>query len=169
MTEPAAALQRLHDHYRAMPPVVALGMAIAGYDGRCLRLSAPLALNVNDKGCAFGGSLGSLLTLAGWGLLQLRLAEAGIDADIFVADSRLRFRAPLYADLAAEAMLADPAAWDGFMAALRKRGRGRIQVRGVVPLPDGGVATELEGDYAAILRDPSRKRASQPAASPAGC
>lgn len=154
MTEHADALQRLSDHYRSMPPVAALGLSIAGYDGQRLRLAAPLALHVNDKACAFGGSLGSLLTLAGWGLLQLRLEAAGVDADIFVADSRLRFRAPLYADLAAEADLADPLDWDRFLRALRGRGRGRIRVRGVVPLPDGGVATESEADYAAIVREP---------------
>lgn len=154
MTEHADALQRLLDHYRSMPPVAALGLSIAGYDGHCLRLAAPLALHVNDKGCAFGGSLGSLLTLAGWGLLQLRLEAAGIDADIFVADSRLRFRAPLYADLAAEADLADPLDWDRFLRALRERGRGRIRVRAVVPLPEGGVATASEADYAAIVREP---------------
>jgi thioesterase domain-containing protein len=163
MTEPAAALQRLSRHYRSMPPVAALGLSIAGYDGQRLRLSAPLALHVNDKGCAFGGSLGSLLTLAGWGLLQLRLEAAGIDADIFVADSRLRFRAPLYADLVAEAALADPGDWDRFLRALRERGRGRIRVHAVVPLPDGGVATEAEGDYAAICtRTPGRAAAATP-------
>lgn len=152
MTEHADALQRLSDHYRSMPPVAALGLTIAGYDGHCLRLAAPLALHVNDKGCAFGGSLGSLLTLAGWGLLQLRLEAAGIDADIFVADSRLRFRAPLHADLLAQAALADPVDWNGFLATVDQRGRGRIRLRGTVPLPDGGVATEMEAGYAAVLR-----------------
>jgi thioesterase domain-containing protein len=155
MTEHADALQRLSDHYRSMPPVAALGLAIAGYDGQRLRLAAPLALHVNDKGCAFGGSLGSLLTLAGWGLLQLRLEAAGIDAEVFVADSRLRFRAPLYADLVAEAGLADPADWDRFLRALHERGRGRIRVRAVVPLPGGGPATESESDFAAIVRKPA--------------
>lgn len=155
MTEHADALQRLSDHYRSMPPVAALGLSIAGYDGQRLRLAAPLALHVNDKGCAFGGSLGSLLTLAGWGLLQLRLEAAGIDADIFVADSRLRFRAPLYADLVAEAELAEPSDWERFLRALRERGRGRIRVRALAPLAEGGVATEAEGDYAAIVRTPA--------------
>jgi thioesterase domain-containing protein len=160
MTRPAppddptrsAALARLDAHYRGMPPVAALRMAIDGYDGDALRLSAPLSAHVNDKGCAFGGSLGSLLTLAGWGLVQLRLEAAGIDADIFVADSRVRFRAPLHDDLLAVARLADPAAWSGFIAALAARGRGRIQVEGVVPLADGGEAATLDASFAAIVR-----------------
>ncbi|GAB3737609.1 YiiD C-terminal domain-containing protein [Luteimonas pelagia] len=153
-SEPAtdAALARLDAHYQGMPPVAALRMAIDGYDGDRLRLAAPLSTHVNDKGCAFGGSLGSLLTLAGWGLVQLKLEAAGFDADIFVADSRVRFRAPLYDDLVAVASLADPGAWAGFVAALESRGRGRIQVDGVVPLPDGGPAATMDASFAAILR-----------------
>jgi thioesterase domain-containing protein len=147
-----AALARLDAHYQGMPPVAALHMAIDGYDGDALRLSAPLSAHVNDKGCAFGGSLGSLLTLAGWGLVQLRLEAAGVDADIFVADSRIRYRAPLYDDLVAVARLADPAAWTGFVAALGTRGRGRIQVAGVVPLAGGGEAATLDASFAAVLR-----------------
>jgi thioesterase domain-containing protein len=147
-----AALARLDAHYQGMPPVAALHMAIEDYDGDALRLSAPLSAHVNDKGCAFGGSMASLLTLAGWGLVQLRLEAAGFDADIFVADSRIRYRAPLYDDLVAVARLADAAAWPGFMEALRARGRGRIQIGGVVPLPDGGEAATLDASFAAVLR-----------------
>ena len=40
-------------------------LQIAAYDGDSLSLHAPLAANFNDKGCAFGGSLTSLMTLAG--------------------------------------------------------------------------------------------------------
>ena len=83
----------------AMPPVAALGLRIVEATGERLRLHAPLAPNINDKGCAFGGSLGSLMTLAGWGLIVLRLAEVGLDADVFVADSETRYCAPLFADL----------------------------------------------------------------------
>ena len=146
------ALQRLQAHYDAMPPVAALGMRVAAHDGRHLRLEAPLALHVNDKGCAFGGSLGSLLTLAGWGLLHLGLEAAGIDADIYVADSQLRFHAPLFGDLQAEAMLAPAADWDAFAGALRARGRARVEVVAGVPLPSGGLATSFSGRYVAILR-----------------
>src|SRR3546814_2938864 len=79
---------------------------IAGYDGDALALEAPLALHVNDKGCAFGGSLVSLLTLASWGLVNLHVQAAGLDADVFVADSEVRYLAPLFADLRAQARIA---------------------------------------------------------------
>lgn len=151
MTAPDA-LQRLQAHFDAMPPVAAMGVRVAGCDGDRMCLAAPLARNVNDKGCAFGGSLGSLLTLAAWGLLQVELEQAGIDADLYVADSQLRFLAPLFADLQAEARLAPGADRGAFLDTLRTRGRARVEVVGEVPLPGGGAATTFSGRYVAILR-----------------
>lgn len=146
-------LRALEDELLAMPPVAALGLRVAGLDdaGR-LRLRAPLSANLNDKGCAFGGSLTSLLTLAGWGLISLRLAEAGLAADVFVADSEIRYRAPLYGDLEAVAELVEGESWDSFLATLRSRGKARLAVLATVPLPEGGVATESRSRYAAILK-----------------
>lgn len=148
----AALLQHLDDHYQAMPPVAAMRLSIAGYDGRCLRLRAPLAVHVNDKGCAFGGSLVSLMTLAGWGLASATLHAAGLDADVFVADSQVRYLAPLFADLEAEARFAADADAADFVATLRQRGRARIAIDATVPLPGGGDATVMQARYVAIAR-----------------
>ena len=148
----SAALRQLDAHYQAMPPVAALRLSIAGYDGQRLRLHAPLAANVNDKGCAFGGSLGSLMTLAAWGLVTLRVQEAGMQADVFVADSRIRYLAPLFADLEAEAELDAAASWQDFIATLRERGRARTELVARVPLPDGGVAAEFGARYVAFRK-----------------
>ena len=71
-------LPHLDAHYQGMPPVAAMQVSIAGFDGDCLRLDAPLDRNVNDKGCAFGGSLASLMTLAAWGVVTLRVQGAGM-------------------------------------------------------------------------------------------
>lgn len=145
-------LRALEAELMAMPPVVAMGLRIVEATGERLRLHAPLAPNINDKGCAFGGSLTSLMTLAGWGLITLRLAEVGIEADVFVADSEIRYRAPLYADLEATAALVDGESWQVFLDTLRSRGRARLGVLAEVALPEGGVATECRSRYAVKLR-----------------
>lgn len=155
MTDDArtARLQALEAELLAMPPVAALGLRVASAaddDRLCLR--APLAANVNDKGCAFGGSLVSLMTLAGWGLIVRRLAEAGEDAEVYVAASEVRYRAPLYAELAAVAEPAEGESWAAFLAALRDTGKARFAVAAHVPLPEGGVAAECLGRYTAVRR-----------------
>lgn len=146
------SLQALDAHYQAMPPVAAMQLRIAGYDGERLRLRAPLALHANDKGCAFGGSLVSLMTLSAWGLVTLHVQQAGLQADVYVADSEVRYLAPLFADLEAESQLAPDGSWESFVATLRERGRARATLLARVPLPDGGIATTARARYVAIAK-----------------
>ncbi len=143
-------LNALQASYAAMPPVAALQLRVAGFDGDALRLEAPLAAHVNDKGCAFGGSLASLMTLAGWGVVTLRLQQAGLAAEVYVADTQLHYRAPLFADLQATARLAEPDAWAGALERLRERGRASIQVAACVTLPDGGIAAECGARFVVV-------------------
>ena len=145
------ALKSLLAHYRSMPPVAAMRLGIAGADASGLRLRAPLAAHVNDKGCAFGGSLVSLMTLAGWGVATLALDRAALHADVFVASSEVRYRAPLFADIEAVAH-ADPAELAAFVVALRDRGRASLNLDARVPLTDGGSACDMHSRYVAIAR-----------------
>ena len=145
------ALQSLLAHYRSMPPVAAMRLEIAGAGANGLRLRAPLAAHVNDKGCAFGGSLVSLMTLAGWGVATLALERAGLHADVFVASSEVRYRAPLFADLEAVAN-AGAAELAAFVAALRDNGRASLCLDACVPLPGGGSACDMRSRYVAIAR-----------------
>ena len=146
------ALQELREYCRGMPPVAAMQVEVEGMRGDALRLTAPLSANVNDKGNAFGGSLTSLMTVAGWGLVTLKLRLAGVKAEVYVADSQIRYLAPLYGDLVAEAVFAEGQAWDLFVDTLVQRGRARIQVDARVLLPEGGLATTLSGRYVAIAK-----------------
>ena len=145
-------LRALDAHYQAMPPVAAMRLRVDGYDGERVRLHAPLALHVNDKGCAFGGSLASMMTLASWGLVSLHVEAAGLQAEVFVADSQIRYLAPLFADLEVQAELAPESSWPGFIATLRERGRARTGLVARALLPDGGVATEFTARYVAIAK-----------------
>jgi thioesterase domain-containing protein len=146
------ALARLLRHYNAMPPVALMQLSITAFDGERLRLHAPLAVHVNDKGCAFGGSLASMMTLASWGLVSLEIERAGLDADVYVADSQTRYLAPLYADLDVEAELGPGTDWATFLTTLRQRGRARANLVARARLPEGGNATEFTARYVAILR-----------------
>ncbi|MGO1071030.1 YiiD C-terminal domain-containing protein [Lysobacter sp. CA199] len=147
-----AALQRLHQHYQSMPPVAAMQVSIAGYDGQRLQLHAPLSYHLNDKGCAFGGSLASMMTLASWGVVSLGIENAGMHADVYVADSQTRYLAPLFADLDVHAQLAPDADWRSFLNTLRDRGRARTSLVARALLPEGGVATEFTARYVAIAK-----------------
>ncbi|MCD9088579.1 YiiD C-terminal domain-containing protein [Stenotrophomonas sp. SY1] len=141
-----ALLEQLQTTLSAMPPVAAMDIRITGYENGVLRMQAPLAANINDKGNAFGGSLASVMTLAGWALVSLQLSQAGHEAEVYVADSSIRYRAPVYGDLLATARAAPDQDWAAFLALFGKRGRARVTVRAQI---EGGAA-ELEGRFVAI-------------------
>ena len=147
------ALADLAAQCRRMPPVAALGVHPLGYDGRTLRLGAPLPANVNDKGCAFGGSLSGLMTLAAWGWVMLNLRLAGHErAEVYVADSQVRYLAPLYEDLVAEASPVEGEQWIQFLRTFEQRGKARICMQARVPISTGGDATVFSGRFVAIRR-----------------
>ena len=144
------ALAALDARFAAMPPAAAMRIRAVALDTEGLRLHAPLAANVNDKGCAFGGSLASVLTLAAWGLVDARLRAIGREAEVYVADSRLRYLAPLYEDLHAQARVADGEDWAGFVRCLDERGKARLALEADVRDGAGNVVATLAARFAAL-------------------
>ena len=135
-----------------IPLTRAMQLTLRDYDGDCLTLAAPLAPNINDKGCAFGGSLVSTMTLGGWALVILKLREIGTDCDVYVQDSTVRYLAPVWSDFVAHAQLADGESWETFAAMLKLKGRSRATVDCRVPLTDGGDACTMQARFVAVVR-----------------
>lgn len=136
-----------------IPLARAMDLELLAYDGHRLALRAPLAPNANDKGCAFGGSLVSLMTLAGWGLVELGLRARGLHCDVFVGESTVRYLQPVWADFHAEARLAAGADWAPFFDTLQARGKARVEVACSVPGADGKAAATLSARFVAKHRD----------------
>ena len=128
-----------------IPLAQAMGVQVAGYDGQCLRLAAPLAPNINHKSTAFGGSLYTLAVLCGWGMLHLKLAEAGLDKHIVIQEGAIRYLRPVADDLLAECRI-DPEQLAHFMRTLAKHGRARLALD-VSLRTEGQPAVEFAGRY----------------------
>ncbi|MBZ0222343.1 MAG: YiiD C-terminal domain-containing protein [Dokdonella sp.] len=150
MPTPAAALER--ELLARIPLARAMDLQVQNWDGASLTLAVPLAPNINDKGCAFGGSLTSLMTLASWGVVELALRERGLDCDVYVQDSTVRYRAPVWGDFSAQAQLAAGESFEDFFATLAARGKARLSLNAQVPLTDGSPAASLSSRFVAIVR-----------------
>lgn len=135
-----------------IPLAHAMDLQLAEDGEDMLSLQAPLAPNVNDKGCAFGGSLVSLMTLSGWALVEMALRRRGVDCDVFVAESTVRYLAPLWSDFRSDARLAQDSSWEIFFSTLAVRGKARISVDCVVPGEDGKPACTLSARFVAKRR-----------------
>ena len=137
-----------------IPLAHAMDLQLAGCDDDSLALYAPLAPNINDKGCAFGGSLVSLMTLNGWALVELALRRRGLDCDVFVAESNVRYLAPLWQDFRSEARLPADKDWALFFHTLDTRGKARIEIACTIPGDDGAPAATLAARFVAKRRSP---------------
>jgi len=153
------ALARLQRSLDEMPPVAAMGIRIVDLHADRMRLDAPLQTNRNDKGCAFGGSLTSIMTLSCWSLCAYQFALRGLHPEIYVQDSSVRYLAPVYEDLHAEARVLDQPDWEALARQLKSRGRVRATLAAHVFTAEVAEAATMEGRFVAILPDhPARKR-----------
>lgn len=132
-----------------IPVTAALGTRVEHYDGASVRISAPLARNVNHLGTAFGGSLAAVAILAGWSLVELQLRDRGVRAHVVIQRGTLEFEAPVDGDFAATATLPDPAAWDRFLAILARHRAARVTVTTTLTGASGVVGGVHEGTFVA--------------------
>ncbi len=147
-----SAVSALEAHILGHIPLAdAMDLKVRRYTGDSLEMTAPLAPNANDKGCAFGGSMASLLTLAGWGLIELGLRAQNIECDIYVGDSRVRYHEPVWGELRSVARFSEAGALAKLATALRERGKGHTDV--ICEIAGGQrAATTLTARFFAKLR-----------------
>ena len=137
-----------------IPLAQTMDVNLHGCDEQQFSLAAPLGPNINDKGCAFGGSLVSVMTLNGWGLVELELRMRGLECDLFVGESTVRYLEPVWEGFVSEARLAEGADWVTFFDTLDSRGRARIEVTCLVPGTGTKPAATLEARFVAKRRSP---------------
>ncbi|MCP8688600.1 YiiD C-terminal domain-containing protein [Marinobacterium sedimentorum] len=128
-----------------------MGLGPFHYDGQRLAIPAALGPNINDKGTGFGGSQATLATICGWSLITLLLSEQGLDCDLVIADSHLKYLSPVDADFVARTQLPDQPGIDAFLDKLRTRRRARLDL--TIELCQGErLAMRMTGAYVALLR-----------------
>ena len=145
-------LDFLNGEFSAMPPVRSMAIRATEMREGVLSVTAPLANNVNDKACAFGGSLVSVMTMAAWGLLSETCRRRNIDAEVFIADSQVKFLAPVFGDLQADARLHVDSDWELFFQTLLSRGRARAVTHSIIKNEQGQTLCEMTARFAAIRK-----------------
>jgi len=136
--------QFLHEQ---IPLTRAMGVHVEKFDATALILTAPLAPNHNHLGTAFGGSLATLATLAGYTLLWLELGDR--DSHIVIRDSQIRYLAPVRGELCASAPRIPPEQLLAFRDAYQKFGKARIQLA-ISMISEGRTCVSFTGTYVAL-------------------
>jgi thioesterase domain-containing protein len=129
-----------HELFETIPLVRALALKVVRVEHGLVLMQAPLAPNINDKGCAFGGSLASLLTLACWSVLRTHTWAESVDADIFIHTSRIIYCAPVWDAFDVYAQLKTDVL-NEFMQSFRAKGKAAAVIHAEVKAGDVVAAT----------------------------
>ncbi|RWX53546.1 bifunctional GNAT family N-acetyltransferase/hotdog fold thioesterase [Photobacterium chitinilyticum] len=88
--------QELQDLWQCQIPISEkMGVRISQYTGYRFEVSALINANLNPSESMFAGSIFTMATLAGWGFVWMLLKERKLEADIVLADSHIRYVAPV--------------------------------------------------------------------------
>lgn len=131
-----------------LPVTQHLGIRVVSLDRDHVTLAAPLAANHNHAGSAFAGSLNAIATLAGWSFMWALLRSNDVLARVVIQDSSISHERPVAADFQATCRSPDAAAVGRLLAALGRRGRGRLGLNVQVSDAAGPAAT-FRGRYVA--------------------
>ncbi|NTV66696.1 MAG: thioesterase [Chlorobaculum sp.] len=133
----------------AIPLTQAMGIIVERYSGRELTIVAPLANNFNHLGTAFGGSLYIACVLSAWGLLYLRLREAGVKGNIVIRKGDVEYLRPVKGDIVATGALPPDEEVAAFIAAFKETGKAKMTIHAVIEV-EGKVAVKFEGAFAVV-------------------
>ncbi|GGI82709.1 thioesterase domain-containing protein [Shewanella gelidii] len=103
-------------------------------------VTAPLVPNVNLHQTMFAGSIYTIMTLTGWGMVWLQQALAQVDGDIVLADANIRYLKPVNADVEAQVI------WPAGSWQETSSGHKKVLLR-VSLFCKGELCAEFEGLY----------------------
>jgi thioesterase domain-containing protein len=132
----------LHEH---IPLSRAMEIAVVAASAEELVVRCPLGPNINHRGSAFGGSIASLSTLAGWGWVWVLLRADERPVTIVVSRAEIDYLKPGLGDFEARLVVPDSAE---FVRVFERKGRARIALEAAVS--EGGVEiARFRGEFVA--------------------
>jgi len=129
----------------------AMGLRLVSLDHDTLKMSAPLGPNINDKGTAFGGSLGALLTLAAWGVVWIACKRSKLDCDIVIHKGEISYYQPVTSEINVICPIPIDSEWQTFKSRLSSKGKARMNLVPYIET-DKGRAALFQCSYVALMR-----------------
>jgi len=143
--------------HEMIPLAKAMGVTVEVSDEHKLVLAAPHEQNRNSMNTAFGGSLVSLATLAGYGVVWELMRNEGEQNKpewrIVVKESKAAYRKPVIGDLRAICERPAKAAIEEFRSALQRYGQAKLKLRARI-IEDGATAVDVQAAF--VVVNPTR-------------
>jgi thioesterase domain-containing protein len=131
--------------YQEIPLTQKMNLQVRDYDGNQLRLYYPLEKNVRH---AFAGSIFSLATLAGWGLIYLKLQELDIPANTVMQAGAIHYLSPIVEDFEAICKIEDEEKFDQFIHMLQRKRLARLKLHPMIK-SENVIKAKIDGSFVA--------------------
>lgn len=129
-----------------IPIVAHMGLVFKQIGEQELIAHAPLDANINDKGTVFGGSSAALMKVCGWSLIKFNLEQQGIDNDVVVCSSEVRWLRPQYDDL--QIKVSSKIAWQQIVQTIKQKDKIDKQAVSCKILDGNGkICTKMTAKY----------------------
>lgn len=135
--------------HRKIPLTRSMGVRVVSDDATGFAVEAPVSLNHNHLHTAFGGSINAIATLAGYGFLWFELRAE--DVELVVAESSIRFIAPIRETIRAVCRSVETELLAQFKADLAVNGKARTRLHVRVE-ENGALAADFSGAFVALRK-----------------
>ena len=135
--------------YHEIPITKSMGLLVEEAKKEIVSLSASLELNINHKQTAFGGSLNSLATLAGWSLIWIRCSELRYPCEIVIQSAKTDYKKAIRSKLKATCLSPNEKKINTFFRTLERRGKARLKLD--VKMNDESVL--FTGNYVVLKKE----------------
>lgn len=136
--------EKLHNE---IPLTKLMQINIKKYNDKELISSAPLDININDKGTAFGGSLSTMTIISSWSMCWLISQELGFDSkNIVVIKNENSYKKPVTKDIICHTNKPSKKQIELVKSKLEEKGSASIKITSSI-IEDGDVCVEFEGMY----------------------
>ena len=130
-----------------IPLTKLMDLHIQEYNKQELITTAPLDININDKGTAFGGSLSTITIISSWSLCWLISQELGFDSkNIVVIKNENSYLKPVTKDIVCHTVKPTEQEIEILKQKLEKKGSASLKIKSQI-IEDDEVCVEFDGVY----------------------
>ena len=135
---------KLHNE---IPLTKYMNIKIQEYNQTELITTAPLSININDKGTAFGGSLSTMTIISAWSLCWLISKELGFDSNnIVIIKNETSFRKPVTKNIVCHTKKPSKEEIEIVKQKLQTKKSASLKIQSKI-VEDGEICVDFEGYY----------------------
>lgn len=130
-----------------IPMTKLMGLELIQLDNHKLITKAPLDININDKGTAFGGSLSTMTIISSWCIAYLIANTLKLDeTNIVIKSNETQFKRPVTKDLVCLTYMPTPTEIDELHKKIKAKKSGSIKIYSQI-CENEKVCVNFEGIY----------------------